>query len=317
MSNTNDLPAETGLNLGWDEAAELLNSFGPIAANFAEAIRMLSAAHVNGADLDLGGSNHIARLIKNDTLKATYYYFAKQFKPTLLKTARGKLSNSDIINGFTPIDHAAVLSLCYLSKNLSKKVDLEEWEYVKTPLYEALFIGGNIGLAVKEVGLGIGLLTRGIRYLAFAALLKDDRKGFKEYRQHLKNKDLAFDSKFELDVWKCTTIQLASLLLERIGFPRTTALQFVYAASKTSSINPDTSFGIPFRISECLTEAYMEGDEIPEVAPLWVGDGIKFSPEVRGNLLIALRESHHEEKGIEWLNKSSSDLSPETTPELF
>jgi hypothetical protein len=317
MPNRDDIPAEAGLDLGWDEASEILAPFGQIAANFSEAVRMLSTSHIKGGELDLGGRNHIARLLKNDTLKATYYYFAKQFKPQLFQTPSGKLSNSELLNGFSPIDHAAVLSLCYLFKNLSRRIDNDEWEYVKTPLYEALFIGGNIGLAINEVGLGIGLLTRGIRYLAFAPLLKDDRKAFKEYRQHLKSRDIAFDSDFEFKTWRCTTVQIASLLLERIGFPRSTALQFGYAANKSAPPEPDSTFGLPFRIAECLTEGFMEGNEIPEVAPDWVGEAIKFSPQVRGNLLIALRESHEEEKKIEWLNKGSSDLSPEATPELF
>jgi len=313
---------QANLNLGWGTAAELLKPFGTVAANFTEAMRVLTGAHVASMPLSPGGANHILRLLKNDTLKATYYFLTKQFKPSLLKSKR-QILPQDFLNAFTPIDHAAVLTLCYLFKNLGKMVDKEEWDYVQTPLYEAVTVGGHIGLSVSQVGFGLGLLTRSVRYLAFAPLIRENRKAFKEYRQHLKSKDIPFDGAFEQKAWQCTTTQLSGLMLEQMGFPRTAALQFVAAAELSSSAErskttePDVRFGVPFRLAECLMDAYMEGNEIPTAAPSSVGQEIALPAEVRGNLLAALNNTHDENNRIEWLNKTSSDLTPTDTPELF
>jgi hypothetical protein len=303
--------------LGWRSAAELIRPFGPVAANFAEATRMLVGSHLRGEEsVSSSGQNHLRRLIKNDTLKATYYFFSKQFKPGLFLD-NPKLDERDFIKIYTAIDHAAILSFCYLFKNLSKKIEKEEWEYVQVPLYEALAIGGVVGQAIKEIGLGIGLIIRGVRYLAFAPFMRENRKGFKEYRQHLKAHDIPFDTAFEQRMWQCSSIQIGGLLLERMGFPRTVTLQFIAAAERSASVAADPIFGAPFRLAECLVDAYMEGHEIPTSTPPWVGKDLQLTAEVRGTLLAALNKVFDEKKRVEWLNKTSSDITPETTPELF
>jgi hypothetical protein len=317
---TEATPASTNteqfLTLGWGPAAELLKPFGTVAANFSEAIRLLVSTHINGTQFSHGSRNHLIRLLKNDTLKATYYFFSRQFNPGLL-TSKKHLTPGDFVDAYKPLDHAAVLTLCYLFKNLSKKIEKEEWDYVQTPLYEALAIGGKIGLTVKEVGLGIGLMTRGLRYLAFAPLMRENRKAFKEYRLHLKTNDKVFDLAFEQRVWQCSTVQITGLMLEQMGFPRSVALQFVAAAERSESSTPDQGFGVPFRLAECLMDAYMEGQEIPTTTPAWVGQSIELPAEVRGNLLMSLKGVSSESNRVEWLNKGSADVSPTNTPELF
>jgi len=170
-------------------------------------------------------------------------------------------------------------------------------------------------------------MARSLRYIAFAPLIRENRKAFKEYRQHLKSKDIAFDGDFEQKMWQCTTSQLSGLMLEQMGFSRSVALQFVSAAevSKSNSAGqnnnqaaePDVRFGIPLRLAECIMDAYMDGEEIPTAAPGWVGQEITLPAEVRGTLLAALKNAPDDCNRIEWLNKTSADLTQSETPELF
>jgi hypothetical protein len=312
---------DDGAKLGWKAASELLKPFGPVAANFAEATRILVASYASGTtQVPYATKNHITRLIRNDTVKATYYFFSKQFKPELF-TKNSPVMETHFFDAYTAIDHAAILTFCYLYKTLSKKIEKDEWAYVQVPIHEALAIGGRVGQTVQDVGLGIGLLTRGMRYLSFAAFMRENRKGFKEYRQHLKATDIAFDPDFEQRMWQCSSTQIAGLLLERMGYPRIAGLQFVAAAdrnqSRSSSTEPDDKFGIPFRIAECLIDAYMEGHEIPTSTPQWAGKKVELPAQVRGTLLAALNKVIGDKDRIEWLGKGSADIGASSTPELF
>ena len=318
---TEDPKTDTSLDeqakLGWKVASDLFKPFGSTAANFAEAIRLLTAAHESGTTtLSLGAQHHIIRLLKNNTMKATYFFFAKQFRPSVVEDT-SLITDRDLLKAFTPFEHAAIISLCYLFKTLSRKIDKEEWEYVQTPLYEALAIGASVGQQINDVGLGMGLLSRGIRYLALAPLLRENRRAFKEYRQHLKAEDLAFDTTMEEKLWQCSSIQIAAILLEHIGFHRNFCLQYIATATQDTSVTPDETYGMPMRIAEALLDAYMENNEIPTSLPAWVGKQIDLSAEVRGNLVASLSKALADKNRIEWLNKGSSSIDPISTPQLF
>jgi hypothetical protein len=313
--STTESPSQD--DLGWSAANELLLPFGTVASNFSESIRTLMAAHQRG-EVKVSGiaAHHVERFLRTDSIKITYYHFSKQFKPELFQDKK-HVQAVDFLDAYSPLEHAAVIAFCYLFKTLSKKIEKDEWDFVQTPLYEALCTGGGAGLCIPQIGLGLGLIGRGLRYLAYAPFLHENRKEFKQYRRHLKSIDQPFDAAFEQEVWQCTSIQIAGLLLERMGFSQAIALQYMAAAERSGSIKPDEAYGIPFRLAECLVEAYMEGQDIPTSTPSWVGLKLELDTETRGNLLATLNKVFADQERIEWLNKTPSDISNELTPELF
>jgi hypothetical protein len=303
--------------LGWQAAEELLRPFGAVAANFSEAIRLLVHHYERGSNkLPLAAENHIIRLLKNNTIKATYYYLTKQFRPHVMP--EGKLIDADVFfEAYSPFEHAVILAYCYLSRNLGRKTDKDDWSYVENPLYEALTIGGIIGQEVQGVGLGFGLLSRGLRYLAFAPFLRENRRGFKEYRLHLKTKDLPFDIAFEEKTWQTNNIQIAAIILEHMGFHHAIALEFVAAAEKNKDHTPSELFGIPFSFAEALIDNYMETGEILNKTPSWTGKELALPVETRGAILTKLNKALSDKQRNEWLSKGSTSITPELTPELF
>lgn len=303
--------------LGWQAAEELLRPFGAVAANFSEAIRLLVHHYEAGSNrLPLSAENHIIRLLKNSTIKATYYFLTKEHRPHVLTP--GKLIDAkEFFEAYTPFEHAVILAYCYLSRNLSRKTDKDDWAYVENPLYEALTTGGIIGQGIPEVGLGFGLLCRGIRYLAFAPFLRENRRGFKEYRLHLKSKDLAYDIAYEERTFQTNNIQIAAIILERMGFNHSMALEFVAAAYGNREHTPNQLYGIPFSMAEALIESYMESGEILERTPAWVGKEQIISVEARGSIMGKLNRAMSAKTRNEWLSKGGSSITPELTPELF
>jgi len=303
--------------LGWQAAEELLRPFGAVAANFSEAIRLLVHHYEVGSNrLPLSAENHIIRLLKNHTIKATYYYVTKEYRPEALTP--GKLIDAqEFFEAYNPFEHAVLLAFCYLSRNLSRKTDKDDWAYVENPLYEALITGGIIGQGIPEIGLGFGLLCRGLRYLAFAPFLRENRRGFKEYRVHLKTKDLAYDLAYEEQMFQTNNVQIAAIILERMGFHHTLALDFVAAAMGNKDHTPTEAYGIRFSLAEALINSYMENGEILEKTPAWTGKEMGISVEKRGAIMSKLNRAMSAKDRNEWLNKGSTSISPDLTPELF
>jgi len=308
---------DTEARLGWQAAEELLRPFGAVAANFSEAIRLLVHHYeVGSSRLPLAAENHIIRLLKNSTIKATYYFLTKEHRPQVLTP--GKLIDAkEFFEAYTPIEHAVILAYCYLSRNLSRKTDKDDWAYVENPLYEALTTGGIIGQGIPEIGLAFGLLSRGLRYLAFAPFLRENRRGFKDYRIHLKSKDLAFDIAYEENTFQTNNIQIAAIVLERIGFNHSMALEYVAAATGNKDHTPSQLYGIPFSMAEALIDSYMETGEILERSPAWTGSEMVVSVEARGAIMTNLNKAISTKERNEWLSKGSSSINPEQTPELF
>ena len=319
MTEQDDLIAtlEDQAKLGWRAATELLQPFGPVAGNFSEAIRLLVHHYENGVEIiPPPGQNHILRLMKNNTVKATYYFMTKQYRPEVLKQQE-PLTIEHLFQAYSAIDHAAIITYCYLFRNLSRKIEKDEWDYVQTPLYEALAVGACAGINVPEIGFGFGLLGRGLRYLAFAAFLRENRRAFKEYRQHLKSSDLPFDLDFEERLWGCNNVQVSAIILERMGFNRKIAIQYLAAAERDTNMTPDPLYGVRFRLAEAVIDSYMEKQEIPQTAPAWVGIELALPTELRGKLMTELRKVISDKQRIEWLNKGGSSITPEQTPEFF
>jgi hypothetical protein len=223
----------------------------------------------------------------------------------------------EFFEAYSPIEHAVILAYCYLSRNLSRKTDKDDWAYVENPLYEALTTGGIIGQGIPEVGLAFGLLSRGLRYLAFAPFLRENRRGFKDYRIHLKSKDLAFDISYEESAFQTNNIQIAAIVLERMGFNHSMALEYVAATTGNKDHTPSQLYGIPFSMAEALIDSYMETGEILERTPSWTGREMIVSVEARGAIMTKLNKAMSTKDRIEWLSKGSSSINPDQTPELF
>jgi hypothetical protein len=310
-------------DLGWQAAAALVRPLGKTASNFAQCISALVAhgeqeqiAGGSRAPLPTPVRQHLDFLLRNATLKAAYYYAAKAYRPAVL-TSRTPLSSAALIEGFSPLEHATLLALCYLFRTLSQRCDRDEWEHIQPPLYEELSAGGAVGECLPEVGLACGLLARGMPQLARAAFLLNNRRGFKEYRRHLRGNRLPVDYNFERTLWQCDSVQVAAVLLQAAAHSRTAALQLHAALHHDTKTPPDPVYGTPFRITAAVLEEYRMSGEVLENFPAWVGQQGGLTPDRRSAVAVRLTGKPASEAPIEWLGKSGTSINPSSTPELF
>jgi hypothetical protein len=310
-------PANTFDAIGeeWEFARALVGSMRPPPANLVAVVRQMTKA---GGAFDLANARvgpgfELRRFLKSNTVQSHYFFAAKAYRPEILQQPALD-SYEPFIMGFTPMDHSALLALVCLFKSFLRRSDKDEWGYIQEPLYDALTVGAALGSAIPAIGLGRGLLTRGVRYLAFAPFLWSTKKGFQEYRRHLKKHDLAFDPVWEKKVWGCTTLEISTLCLQMLGFNSGVSEDYFRGLSPRDVLSekPASQGEIAFRAAHGWMEYLMDGTDLPAN----ISGEFARSAADAAQLRAAVADLAQEPNRVEWLNKGRGSLTHETAPEL-
>jgi hypothetical protein len=299
----------------WEFARALLGSFRSPPANFVAVVRQMtkSGGDASLANPRIGPGFELRRFLKANTVQAHYFFAAKAYRPEILQQPNLG-SYEPFVEGFSALDHSALLGMVCLFKSFLRRSDKDEWGYIQEPLYDALTVGAALGNALPGIGLGRGLLARGMRYLAFAPFLWSAKKGFQEYRRHLKKHDLAFDMEWEKRVWGCTTLEVSTLCLQVLGFNGGMSEDYYRGLTPRDALSekPSTPGENAFRAAHGWIEYLMDGVALPaNISGEFTrsaADAAQFRTEVAS---LA-----HAPNRIEWLNKGRGSLTPESAPEL-
>lgn len=296
----------------WDRARLLLKPLNQPHPNFVAAVRGLIKAWSDNKSLQQGGAAFEARrFLLSRTVKATYYYMCKAYRPELLNEP-DLGSTEPFVTNFSAFDHAAILGYLCMFRAMCKLSDKEEWSFIQEPFYDAIDHGAMVGQAIPKMGIGFGLLVRGVRCLCFAPFLWNSKKEFQLYRRHLKKNEIAFDLNWERRVWGCTTVELASILLQLTGF--NFGVSESYYLAVTGAPARISKYHDRFENAERWIAAIMETGTGPEVglhADFTLKDG------ELSKLLDRIHQLTTTDARIEWLNKGKGSISPAITPELF
>ena len=125
----------------------------------------------------------------------------------------------ELLDSLRPDEAGALFGLFYYARRAkSISTNQEEWQHVSKFFELQINTGVLVGRAIPKVGLSLGMLTGGLPALSFSTFLQHDLNGFKDYRRHLKSAHLSADWKMEVKKWGCTSIQIASFLVQSLGF---------------------------------------------------------------------------------------------------
>ena len=230
-------------------AAELVRPIGFVTGPFAACLRHLhnkpadgKAALVNDKGLDASARWLVERFAGAASIRVCFYYLSLTYHAAAV-SAKSELSIRDLVSLYSPRDLASVLSLAYLFRSIKTQCPGAEWEPLAKAVQEASDIGGAISQNVHGLELADGILVPAIRYLALGLFLHADSRRAAEYISQVVGSRKGFDCSLEMALWGCTHIQVAAVLLERLGYSRTyisdfkTALSATPEASVTYAVN--------------------------------------------------------------------------------
>jgi len=254
----------------------------------------------------------MTRFVKIPGMKAPFYFAALTFHKNQLGT--GFISPGDLVKPFNAHEMAAIVGLLYLYRRARKLCDPDEWAILSKGVLDSVDIGGHVGMAIPNIGPGLGMLVGGTPLLAQAAFSIKDKKGYKEYRRILKSKGLAYDPSLELSRWNTSCIHVAAVLMQSLGIGVQIANAFVKGMSSPNiTIESDPEAYRLFIANRWVFDLKKTG-----AAPEMTHKG-QYYPLKQDLAELIEHVGVIRKNGSEhcWLEKNKESISPALTPQLF
>ncbi len=299
----------------WENAKAYAAIMGAVPASFSATIRMLVIGHLKNED-SWKARFQVIRLLNGPTMKSIFYHAAKTFRSKELEQ-NPKMGVRELVQLFKPLDLAGLLAVIYLYRRSHKIISKKEsFAELSAQLCAEADIGGHLGDAIPSIGFGTGLLIGSIRYLALAPFINHDEDGYNRYLRHLKRQEGAsLDLIYEASRWNCTSLQVASILLQSTGFGVEVAQGVVNGLDPRLTIHdvPDKD---QYRVK--ITKVWIDSLKTTGEQPNLKMRG-EFYPLKDALDLLQAQSSEIRSSGSKysWLTRGKDDLKEEDYPHLY
>lgn len=250
----------------WEMARIFAALWGTIPTSFTTVIRHLMNEHSAGLARTAGLNRNFAlRLLKTPSLLAPIRSFCSQYG-----VARGDLpqyepSPEELIEMFSPYELAFVFGLVYVTRRAKSLCNSDEWAYLSEPMAYDLDAAVALGRVIPAIGAGTALIEASASSLGKMAFLRNDVKKFTEYRRILKRTGSAYDYDEENARWGCVHSQIASVVLQLLGFgvTRSNALATALTSASESGTSEEVAMIRDFRMARLWRESVMSTGAAP------------------------------------------------------
>lgn len=261
--------------------------------------------HAAGLATTAGRSRYfVERLFKSKSLIAPFHFAAK----ALGKEKKGGSLTTHILQVFSPFELAIMLSLVYLMRRAKTLCDPDEFKYLADPIYENSLVGLAAGRIIPAIGGGMGLIEGTMRHLALSTFLKHDVKGFKEYRRERKRLADGWRPDLEAERWGCSSIQIASVFLQVLGFGvhRSNAYINAYRSNLDVGTTEEISVARDIRMATLWRESLISTGNKPEIAIPG-----KYYPTMNdlSQVITIILNAKKDPSICHWLERGKDDLS--------
>lgn len=309
----------------WDLAREYAFSIGHVPPLFSSCIRA-----INKADslLDPVDQNSVREmtvsacefLVKvSPTLKSIFYFATEALQPERLKEIH-PISVKKLLSSLEPREVACVLGATFLYKRVQKKCDPKEWMILQRKIHTQMEIGALVGEKMRHIGRANGMLVGAVRFIAQGTFAVRSPDKFKEFKKACRKSARIFDLAVEEQFFGCNHLQIASLLVQELGFCMPRSPVSMSLGMDSMNVAADQ---LPARLKEHLLSwkaamAYIESYHSTGDAPDQLS--IEYALELPAEELEQFRnqiwEIVREGSQFDWISKTKADLPSEIAQEL-
>ena len=302
-------------------AKRFADSLPPPSSLFTSSIRAIKNAegHIGDQnskklkDLTVSSTSFLVGV--SPTLKTVFYRAAENLYREQL-SALTAITPRDLLSLFAPNEVTGILAITYLFRHIKKRCDAPEFERIIKKMLTHIEIGAIVGKTVRHIGSGNGILLAGARYMAFALFSMANLKTFQEMRRKIDKNDQLFDLALETETFGCNHLQIASALIQTLGFGRTVCMGIaIDIKGEALDTFPEAVAEelLCWKIAITLTECFHRTGKAPVVSE----DSELYLPEDESEKLhkecwSVLRDG----TSFTWLTASKKDLPAEIMASL-
>lgn len=291
---------------GWDEAIKIASLIGEIPSLFSTCIRGLMADSREGEALSRGARHSLKVLMLGSSLKSSLLFAGKTFKPDLTKDD-SFASPEAAAKIFKLGEIANIIALLFLYRRVQKtfgETHEDRWLEISKTLGIEAEIGGHLGFAIPKIGFSWGLMIGSMRHFGTFLLVASQPKAFQKYRVDMKMAKKEYDLAYELDVWGCTHLQVASIVLQTLGMGVNLAQALpIGTEAKLDNTLPTDIYRV--RITTEWIKTLRKTGMQPEMTHR--GDFYPLKKDLDG-LLTLITEINSKGSRYNWLNKGKDDM---------
>jgi len=291
----------------WSRADKYSKLLGAIPSSFSTAIRTLRTNNPDGAGngFDKNSRFMADRLIKSPTLKAPVHFAACMLAPDKV-TPDAPVSDAVLLNSLTPHEVASVLGMIYTYRRVKRLCEGQLWDNLAKEMHAQSDIGIRLGKCIPRIGTSVGIVLGSVRWLAMALFLSRDEKGFRAYRREVNAKNKYHDLDGEMKIWGCDHIQIASKILQTLGFGLPFAAGFSFGLTSTNhtELESDPEY-YRWYCATLWIEALRKHGKAPDMTHKGAYYPLKEHLDTLG---LAVREINSGGSKFNWLGKEKQDL---------
>jgi hypothetical protein len=309
----------------WKLATEFASAVGHAPPLFSSCIRAINKAD---SILDVVDQESVRQvtvsssefLVKvSPTLKSVFYFAAKALHDGELRSI-DHLTVKKLLSVFESREVASIIGLTFLYKRIQKKCDPKEWLVFQRKIHTQMEIGTILGEKMRHIGKGNGMLLGGIRLLAQATFALGAPEQFREFKKKVRKSSRIFDLKIEQEFFECNHLQVASLLVQDLGFCMPRSPVSMSLGMDALSVPSDQ---LPSRLKDHLLSwraamEYIEGYHSDGTPPKMIGFDYELklpdeeTEELREKIWMIIREGSQ----LDWIAKTKLELPTEIAEAL-
>jgi hypothetical protein len=299
----------------WEISHAYARQVGDIPASFSGLVRGLQTDANGDGTLSDASKTQLRLLLKSDNFRAAYYFAARLvFRDELAE--KDRLNPRELASLFQAKDLIPILAMIYLYRRQRNLCDKEKFEEFNRQTMKSGSVGLLVGRSLTNIGMGTAALAASLRYLGANCFLKHDQEGFHRYRNRCELNKVTFDSEYEHERWKCTSLQVGAYLIQGFGYSGRFGQDFTQALREDRALSDITNQDeYKFKIAEVWVNSFLSTGREPQIKHQ--GDYYPLKEErdrLESEITWLLKDEPEMQR---WLSRSKDELNQENAPHFF